>query len=103
MARYIKVTAFPLELSSFIKLNVENLGDTEAKEEGMGRKLVLHIFKYFVVLHADMFHAPPPPAPSSSLSHMHPHAHDIFETPLSMPIGHKNIEHVTCFQICDVS
>ena len=70
MARYIKVTAFPLELSSFIKLNVENLGGTEAKEEGMGRKLVLHIFKYFVVLHADMFH-PPPPAVSLTCTHMH--------------------------------
>lgn len=67
MARYVKVTAFPLELSSFIKLNVENLDDTEGKEEGMGRKLVLHIFKYFVVLHAVMFHLYP-----NSLSHMHP-------------------------------
>lgn len=92
MARYVKVTAFLLELSSFIKLNVENLEDTEGKEVGMGRKLVLHIFKYFVVLHAVTFHPHP-----NSLSHMHPYAHDIFETPLNMPIGHKNIEYVTCF------
>ena len=70
MVRYVKVTAFPLELSSFIKLNVENLDVTEGKEEGMGRKLVLHIFKYFVVLHAVMFH-PSPNSLSLTCTHMH--------------------------------
>lgn len=83
MARNVKVTTFPPQLSSFIKLNLENLD--EAKEKGVGRKLVLNISKYFVVLHADTLYPP---------THMHIHTHDTVEIPLNMPTEHTTTEHI---------
>lgn len=69
MARYVKVTAFLLELSSFIKLNVENLDDTEGKEVGMGRKLV-YIFSNILWSFMPL-RSTPTPALSLTCTHMH--------------------------------
>lgn len=69
MARYVKVTVFLLELSSFIKLNVENLDDTEGKEVGMGRKLV-YIFSNILWSFMPL-RSTPTPALSLTCTHMH--------------------------------
>lgn len=45
MTRYVKVITFALELSPFIKFDVENLDSTEAKEKEKGEEETS--FRYF--------------------------------------------------------
>lgn len=90
MARYVKVTAFLLELSSFIKLNVENLDDTEGRRWGWGGQF--YIFSNILWSFMPLCSTPP----QLSLSHA-PTCTRYLWAALNMPIGHKNIEYVTCF------